>query len=111
MILKCYKDSGSEVDSDIEQAYKAGKYKSINPKSLIPTVVMNTPINSSPTAPSGTNEVVGCVRREYNMDGRRFLDDEGQLELPFVFPIINEGNDFITAICERCLKSETQVRN
>lgn len=110
MILKCFEESGSEVDPDIEQAYKSGKYKSVNPKSLIPTVVVNNPISPSPTLPSGTNEVIGCVRREYNTDGRKFLDGEGQLELPFVFPIANDGDDFVTAICERCLKSETQVR-
>lgn len=109
-MLKCFEESGSEVDAEIEKMLKEGRYKSINSKSLIPSVVQNNSTNRSSTSTMGTNETVGGVHREYDMDGRKFTDDEGQLELPFVFPISNDSNDFISTLCEHCLKSETQVR-
>ena len=113
MTLKLFEESGLEKDAVIESAYKAGQYKNINPKSLIPTVLPTTTTTIEPSNSSSLTkpETMGYTRREFNMDGHNFVDSEGHLELPFIFPISSDDTDIVFSIAERCLKSETQVFN
>lgn len=109
MTLKLFEESGLEKDAIIERAYKAGQYKNIDPKSLVPTAISTSTSDPSNSTPLTKPESVGYTRREFNMDGRNFVNNEGHLELPFIFPISNDDTDLVFTVAERCLKSETQV--
>lgn len=98
MILQCFQEEGTEVDREIVRAYYANQYIGVNYNELI-----------SSAAPSRVKDTIGCVQTENSPTTTKELSDVGRPELPFLFPIHQEENPLIQMLCERCLKSETQV--